>query len=300
MIRPIHAILFCALLTTKVGYASAAEAKHLEPPSETSAAEAKHRIALADQQMALIEEMSEAACMAASGLEVADHIALIKKVRARYEQVRAGLLTGDPEIGLTGEEHASRVLKAMARADKRWLVFADALDNISENGALADDYATVLFDDDVLLLKDLKRVLTEVEAAHTNPAEVLYANAFLIELAARQEVLIEAIAKDVCLVNFGWKVEKHLESLQVSLTQFDTTNSALINGMPAVGVKPAPTPEIKAALDAIVVKWAGLKPLVDATQAGEKIGDEAMLMFDRTCLELLHDFELVVKMYEAL
>lgn len=66
--------------------------------------------------------------------------------------------------------------------------------------------------------------------------------------------------------------------------------------MPAVGVKPAPTPEIKFALEAFYIKWTEVRPIIDEAMANEKFGEAALTRFHDVSAELLEDLARIVVM----
>ncbi|MEM8788686.1 MAG: type IV pili methyl-accepting chemotaxis transducer N-terminal domain-containing protein [Pseudomonadota bacterium] len=268
--------------------------------AETRSYAAKHRLSLAEKQRALVEEISEAACMVAKDIETQAHLALIDKLRGRYLRVHAGLRQGDTELDLHGEETASKVLRAMDRVESVWQPHGAAVDRVVATGAVSDGDATQLFDDDAIMLEALAGLIGAVEGAYANPADMLLANAVTIDLAARQEMLITAIGKDVCLLVLGWEVDKHRVSLEQELALFQASHQALYAGMPAMGIAAAPTPQIKAGWEDFMGKWSRLRPVIDAALGGERVDDATLADFNRRNIALLEDLDAILELYERL
>lgn len=286
----------CSLLSPIV----AAEANHLRPPSEEAARDARHRIALADEKRALTEEISEVACLIALGVGRETYGPLIHKLTDEFEAIGGALRYGDEALGVTGEEHSSKVLRALMSIDALWPAFREAAETVVATGVVDEATGEALFEADAALLDEIALLIVGIETAYANPNEMMLGDAMTIDIAGRQEMLTQAIGKDVCLVKLDWRRAKHQESLARSLQIFEASHDALTNGMPAAGVKPAPTPEIREALDAVMAKWKTQRPVIDAALAGE-VADEATLKaFIDANISLLDDLRAVVALYEAL
>ena len=259
-----------------------------------------HRIGLAETQLALVEEMSEAACMVAKGIEVEEHLEYIRKFRDRYLQVHKGLLEGDESLGLMHPEEKAKVIKAFWKVEKHWNEdYAPAINHVLETGELDDNDAYELFDHDKALIEALSIMVTEVEAEYANPFEVKMDEALTMEILARQEFLLEAVAKDVCVVSLGYHSDLHRKSLQEELQVFEASHDALVNGLPGA-ILPAPTEEIRDGLERFGDHWKDAKPYIDKTLGGSRLEDQEMIDFEHLVADLLHELEEIVVLYENL
>lgn len=291
------ATAFCCALIAKT---AVAEAAHLRPRTDESALEAKHRLALAEAQRTLVEEISEASCLVAMGVDQATYGPMIETLVTRYDQVAVGLRVGDPSLGITGEEDASKVIRALDSSDAVWAPFKAAASKLVSTGEAPDDLAETLFEGDKIILEELSKLIVAVETAYSHPAEMMLGQAITLDIAARQQVLTQAIGKDMCLLVLGWRVEEHRKSLETSLSTFMNAHEALLNGMPAAGLKPAPTPEIRAALEGFMAEWSKLRPAVDAAIAGEALSRDDLSAFIKQNIALLKDLEAIVLLYEKI
>ena len=293
-------ILGAALHVLAVGLPMAADATHLSKASEETAAEARQRLALADKQRALVEEISEIACLVALDVETTDNIALITKLRDRIDLVLAALRNGDPALGIAGEEHYSKVIRALDRSETAWAPYRDAVNSLIDTGAVDPSVKPILFEGDYSVIEELSLLISAIESAYANPSELMMANAVMIDLIGRQELTTQAIGKDVCLMVLGWEVDLHREALEENLQILDATHQALINGMPAMGIKPAPTPEIRAALDAFSSAWAPQRAFAEKVLAGEVVEPGDVHAFLKKNIALLSSLDEILDLYADL
>lgn len=290
-----------ALSVDAFAFSAMAEATHLRPATAETAADSRQRLALAEEQKTIVEEISEMSCLVAMDVGRAKYAAMIDELAVRFDGVANALRVGDEAFGVTGEEHASRVIKALNATDELWGPFKAAAAKMKQNpDGAGDDLKELLFEGDVALLDVLSDLVVAVETAYANPADLLLGDAVTIDIATRQEVLTQTVGKDMCLVALGWRADKHRETLGEAVQTFEATQTALIDGMPAVGLKPAPTPEIKAALEGVSASWAALRPEIDATVGGGALEPAALGAFIERNLALLKEIEAAVALYKAL
>lgn len=272
-----------------------AEGYRLEDPELV-----KHRMVLAAEQPALVEEMAETACLIDTGVEVPEHRALLATLQTRYIAVAEALRNGDPELDVMSPEIHSRVIKALDAAEATWDGgFSAAVERVVTSGILDDNDRAVLYDGDKAVVETLRILASEVEATYSNPNEVTAASVLTLDLATRQELLVTAMAKEVCVLNIGWRGQEGRLTLQEELDLFNKTHLVLRDGMPMAGIDP-PKPEIVAALDALKANWDTLEPVVRDAIAGEQMTKEAIVAFGDDMISLMGQMHEVVKLYEGL
>lgn len=260
----------------------------------------KHRMALAAEQPALVEEMAETACLIDTGIEVPEHQALLASLQTKYAAVAEALRRGDPELDVHSAEIHSRVIKALDAAEASWNNgFSAAVTRVVTTGVLDDSDRAMLYDGDKAVVETLRILASEVEATYANPNEVTTASVLTLELATRQEFLVTAMAKEVCLINLGWHGEEGRVILQEEIDLFNKTHLVLRDGMPVAGIDP-PNAEIASALDAFKAKWDALEPAVRNAIAGEPMAKEALVTFGDDMISLMDQMHDVVKLYEGL
>ena len=64
------------------------------------------------------------------------------------------------------------------------------------------------------------------------------------------------------------------EQLSGTMQMFEVSLMALTNGMADAGIKPPPNADISLGLNQVIYEWNTIKPILEATLAGEEIGAE--------------------------
>lgn len=295
-----HVLSAVVVGCTIVAVPAAASATHLEAATEETAKEARQRLVLADKQRVLVEEMAELSCLIALNVDNGTTVAKLAALRDQFETVMAALRGGDPALGISGEEHYSKVIRALDKAQAAWAPYNAAVDAVIAAKTVPSEHKPMLFEGDYPVLDALSVLVSTIESAYANPSEMQMADAVLIDLVGRQEAMTQAIGKDVCLLVLGWEADLHRETLVSGLSIFDATHNALRNGLPAMGIKPAPTPEIAAALDAFAERWAPQRNFAERVLGGEKVEGYEVRDFLQENLRLLQDMDAILELYQAL
>ncbi len=90
----------------------------------------------------------------------------------------------------------------------------------------------------------------------------------ILNFSGRQRMLSEKAFKEFCLAQADIDAADNLEALAHTTEVFDSTMSALINGMPGLIIAP-PTAEIKAKLEQARATWLPVKSVLERAVAGE-------------------------------
>ncbi len=232
-----------------------------------------NRLALAERQMALVARISHQSCMIHQGIAVEANLADLTATHARLIAVHDGLLNGDPALGLHHGEGRARVIRAVERA--RAVLdegFAPALAKVLETGSVPAEAEAALFEGDQKIIDAFQIVATEIEAAYVNPFEVRADEALSAKVMTRQEVLMQSIARDVCLAKMGRLSSERQETAVANMGVFEASQHALINGLPGA-MAPAPTPEMTDALAGISKDWQAMRPGFERALSGKGLSD---------------------------
>lgn len=260
--------------------------------------DAKFRVNLAGRQRMLTQRMTKAACFVALDVEREMHSEMLRKSELDFDRALKALRDGDEELGVLGEETSARVLKGLASVEEKWVDFKAAVDEMFESGDFEGENAKTIFTRNVPLLKNMNEVVSLIEQSYANPNEMLLASAVAINVAGRQRMLSQKIGKEFCQIELGWRPKEVAETLKKTVALFEASNDALRNGFPAAGIVPPPTPEIKAALDALTEHWLSVKGLVERAENGEKLDAETLSFFAKENDAILREMHAIVGMYE--
>ncbi|MEM1382381.1 MAG: type IV pili methyl-accepting chemotaxis transducer N-terminal domain-containing protein [Pseudomonadota bacterium] len=286
-------LVFAALLVTLSGFAA---------PLPTvlageQASDAKRRVNLAGRQRMLTQRMTKAACMITLKVEVPFHTEMLQASHRDFAKALAALELGDPGLRVYGQETNSRVLTGLADVKSHWDGFDQPLREMMGTGQFGGQRADEIFQRNMPLLKRMNEVVSLIEQVHANPNEMLLANAVAINIAGRQRMLSQKIGKEFCQVMLGWNAEETKAALEKTISVFETSHGALASGLPAAGIIPPPTKEIRLALDAFEKRWMTLKSLMQGLIAGTA-GPDDLQVFARENDTLLKQMHAIVGMYE--
>lgn len=237
--------------------------------------------------------------MVALGIETERHLEFIALLKDHYLRVQVGLLDGDPELGLHHPKERSRIMKSVWDAEKHWDAdYGPPIEHVIATKTLSEKDAYELFDHDEAMIHSLHVMVSEVVDFYANPNEMLMSDAMTLEILARQEFMAAAIGKEVCLLHLGYHSDLHREKLVEELAAFEASHFALVDGIPGMGLKPAPTPEIRTQLGVFKSHWDDLMPDINNALTGEMMSKDDLLVFSDAVIDLLYELDHVIELYE--
>ncbi len=227
------------------------------PPvvAQTPAAnEAKLRVNLAGRQRMLSQRMVKSACFITMGVDVDGQKDVLKSSIETFEKTAKALQIGDESLGL-GLENNPAILVGLAKVDEDWTQFAPRLQDILD-GKPVD--ATTLGEIDAAglhLLEEMNDTVGVISSKYgAELPELPAVVGMTVNLAGRQRMLTQKAAKEACLAAAGVDPQKNISNLAESLSLFDATLDALINGY-AGTIMPPPNDEIRAKLLQVKDLW---------------------------------------------
>lgn len=145
------------------------------------------------------------------------------------------------------------------------------------------------------LLARAKLLVSEISGQYSNPAEMIQADAMLIDISGRQRMLTQKMSKESCLVWTGDAASA--EALAGTMKLFETSLLALRDGLDTVGIKAAPTEDIFTGLDDIWGDWERLKPDLERAVANERADAELRAQVFANLNVMLKEMNDVVGLY---
>ncbi|MEM8694071.1 MAG: type IV pili methyl-accepting chemotaxis transducer N-terminal domain-containing protein, partial [Pseudomonadota bacterium] len=229
------------------------------------------RLDAADRLRTVTQELSSAACHYFNGVAPEKSRAMLIEAREDFNRLIDALEFGDESLGIIGKEHGSKQLKDLHAMRQIWAPMEAAVETLLE--AQSDSAAVqVIKANNMELFDKADLLLALLTEEYANPAELILVDAMMIDIAGRASMLTQKIAKQSCEIWTGNRSEDRIEALQTSISQFQMSVAALHDGMPSLGILPAPTPEIKVALEEIMTDWAIVKE--DLTAIIENVATE--------------------------
>jgi len=240
---------------------------------ETGAAE---RLDVADMLRTLSQEIPAVACHLHNGMAPDTSRSLLSEAQMQFTANLDALEFGDPQRNIYSAEERRKTLRDVHALREVWGPLTEQLTALAENPA--DTAALRIIQTENTALFDLSNhLLSELEGEYANPAELTERDVIMLEIAGRQEMLTQKISKEACAV---WSGNGNSEDLAASIRRFEQGLNALLDGFPALGIPPAPTPEIKASLTEIRKGWNNSKAHLDNVLNNSLEDPDKPVLFD--------------------
>ncbi|WP_106745327.1 type IV pili methyl-accepting chemotaxis transducer N-terminal domain-containing protein [Yoonia maritima] len=263
-----------------------------EIPTETVLIEAQYdiesdgadRIRVAGQLRTLTQQVAAASCALSSNIDTDEAHMILTRATEQFDRYIYALRDGDDALHILHPETLRRTLEDISHVYDEWLNMHGAVDAILADAH--DTQSALAIDDQNMPLLELTTVLAaDITGQYAHPYEITAADAMMIEIAGRQRMLTQKMAKDACEVWAGYHAEEAREDLATTVTVFETSLKALRFGMPEAGLQEAPTDKIREDLDHLLARW-------DTIKANEQILiDGGELTHDQKT-EVFHDLEI--------
>jgi len=231
------------------------------------------RILLAGQLRTLTQQVAAASCAVTSGVDVDEAYSVMEQATTNFDRYIVALRDGDEAMQIHGPEQNARISKDIEHVQQEWLAIHGAVDAVLADRNDVD--AAHEIDDHNMQLLELTTVLsTDVSGRYADPYEVSARDALLIEIAGRQLMLTQRMAKDSCEIWSGYNSEAAKIDLAATMEVFERSLTALRFGLDAVGVIPAPNDVIRDDLDTLLTRWDVIKENQQTLVDGGELNDE--------------------------
>lgn len=241
------------------------------------------RIRVAGQLPTLTQQVAAASCSLTSGIDVEEAHDVLEHATAQFDRYIVALRDGDADLHILGPEERRLTLAEIEHVETEWREIHDAVDAVLVDGHDADNAHVI--DNHNLKLLDLTTLLaSDIATQYAQPFEISATDLLSIQIAGRQRMLTQKMAKDACEIWIGYHSEKAKDDLRSTMGIFENSLNALRFGMPAAGIKEAPSDAIQTDLDNLLARWSILKPNLNTLTEGGELTTEQKV-------EVFHDLE---------
>lgn len=272
--KPIHQSLVIAVALCPATLITPALA---EQPVATSVAYqesgAQERVALSGKLRMLSQRIPSAACHLAAGIDADISKALLADGVAEFDTILNALEVGDTSLNIVGAERRAKTVAKIKDLKTVWAPLKAAAENVIA-GDMSDEYLQVILDQNTAILDSAKQLVVELSGQYSNPFEMVQSDAFLIDIAGRQRMLTQQMAKDSCVLATGRGTPETAKALEGSIRVFGSSLEALRHGLPGAGISKPPTAAIAAGLEEVADAWAEAKPALLAGLEGAEFDAE--------------------------
>jgi hypothetical protein len=216
-----------------------------------------------------------------------------------FDQIVKGLEFGDESLGILGAEDSIKALKGLHILAEEWAPMNAAATALLESGGNDADALSQIYGQEAKVLKVTQKLAVEIGALYTDANSLTIGSAMAIDIAGRQRMLLQKMTKEACQISTGAGTADTSAALQKTVDTFDTTLTAMIDGMPEAGMPPAPTPEIRAAIEAVRTEWLAARAAVDGVIGGANLDPAGLAALMATHDALMKAMNQIVTDYAA-
>ena len=218
-------------------------------------------INLAGKERMLTQKMSKEALLIFIGIDVNSNAKKLKATSSLFEKSLKGLRDGDKELNLV-KSGDKEIEKSIDEAQKLWIPFKKRVENVASFKDITDETFRYIDKQNIPLLKkmnDITILYTKLNSSKSSKLKM----ANDINLAGKERMLTQMIAKDILLYQAKIREKKALKSLNSSVKLFDDILNGLYNGDKNLNLVGTKLPKIVKALDSAKKSWQESKELIE-------------------------------------
>ncbi len=217
---------------------------------------------IAGRQRMLSQKMSKEALMIAADINKEDIRKGLKETIALFEKSLQGLIAGDASMNLPLCE-SEDILEQLEKVKMLYSEMSQALAKVVQGGGLELEDIKQIAKASLPLLNAADKAVQMFNAEAQNVLVKDPALATVINIAGRQRMLSQKMAKEALLLYLKVDLDVQSQSLAKSAALFDKSLKGLKFGDNEMGLPPLKQDEISAQLDIVESSWLVLKPVAD-------------------------------------
>ena len=221
-------------------------------------------INLAGKQRMFIQKMTKEALLIHANLNKKDNLNNLKHTTQVFDQTLKGLINGDKSLNLVPIKD-NFIQKELNIIDRLWQPFYRNIKAILSSKAKESNYE-FLEKNNMNLLKEMNKVVKLYIAENSNNRKFKLAND--INLAGKQRMLTQRMAKDLLAISNNLDKEKHIKDLKKTRTLFTQILKGLLNGDKNLNLKGTKLPKIVEQLNVVHKFWKDIQALLDNALKG--------------------------------
>ena len=254
------------------------------------------RIESAELLRTYTQEVAAAACFLYNDIDRELSVELLIEAHDGFDKHIDALLNGNETLGIIGGEQRRKTIAELETIKTAWAPVSKATEVLLEDPKNTDAVGIIKAKN--MELFDMTNILvSDMEGQYADPAVLMQSDVLTLEIIGRQSTMSQMIAKNACKMFSGNTSDEIKSGLEQSMQIYELSMDALINGMPQMGIAPAPTDEIATALKHVRSDWAKTRPMLDTLiETGEMARDDQIEMF-RHMADEMHELEEITHAY---
>ena len=242
------------------------------------------------------QELASAACHLQYGVDVERSHALLEETKLKFDYILDALEFGSQNLAIEGAETRRKTLAKIHDLRATWTPVYTAVIALPKDAGNQEALKLIKAENETVLAK-ASVLISELASQYADPLELLQSDVILLDFTAREEMQTQKMAKIACEIWAGNKGEDRTKLLTKTMGTYEATLNALLNGMPEVGILPAPTPEIKASLEEAHTRWTVIKGELETVMAQAEVTEETKSLLYAHLTEEMYRLEALEKKY---
>ncbi len=238
-------------------------------------------INLSGKQRMLIQKMTKEALLIHIGLDKEKSIENLKESSSLFDKTLKGLINGDKSLSLVKIENKD-ISKQLDVVNRLWKPFYREIKKILSNRADESSYE-FLEKNNMSLLKEMNRAVELYSSLNREESKFKLAND--INLAGKERMLTQRMAKDILAIKNNLNVQKYIKDFKESRSLFSKILKGLQNGDKDLKLVGTDIPNIVNQLKIVDKSWKDMQPILDNALKGKDI-EKAIEMLDNLLIEM--------------
>jgi hypothetical protein len=206
-------------------------------------------IDLSGKQRMLTQKMTKESFLIKFSFEKEKNIEKLKSSSELFNKTLKGLIEGDETLGLVDFKD-KKITNQLKKVEKLWIPFYESLKDVMEGKATQKTYENLELNN-IPLLQEINKTVTLYSEKKSSNFKLGHD----VNLAGKQRMLTQKMAKDLLILNSGLKVNAYKKDFKVANRLFTKTIKGLLVGDKSLNLKGAELPKIKKQLKLVETLW---------------------------------------------
>jgi len=238
-------------------------------------------IDLSGKQRMLTQKMTKESFLIRSNIDKKINMDKLSKSSQLFDKTLKGLMRGDSSLALVATDN-QEIQAQLKKVEALWTPFYKEVQAIY-SGAAKDSSYDMLEKKNMELLKEMNKAVGLYASLNKSNSKLTLAND--INLAGKQRMLTQKMAKALLFANNNIKKEAYIKDFQASRKLFAETLDALYTGSKKLNLHGTNLPMITTQLDVVKKLWKEHQKVLDVAVNGAKL-QEAVSGLDTILVEM--------------
>ncbi|MEL6586529.1 MAG: type IV pili methyl-accepting chemotaxis transducer N-terminal domain-containing protein [Pseudomonadota bacterium] len=230
------------------------------------------RINFANRLGMLAERIPAAACAKAMGIATEQAGPILAIASSNFVRVLDALEKGNRGMNIVAPEGDRRILQDISTLRTAWAPVATKAAALSSQQVRPTEAMDMVAAAPALRDR-AERLTSRISGEYADPAQLLQRDALTLEIAGRQRILSQSIAKEACQLAGDPANGQARATLAQDIRMYSASLAALRNGMPELGISTPPNARIRDGLAEIDGHWTQVTPVLTRLAAGVPLSE---------------------------